>query len=79
MIEEFKPTRSWDMMQHRHRLYQSVVCGGCGFVENIPMTKFKPLAPNVIIRQMQHRHWLMGNKRRDDRCPRCASKRGAFS
>lgn len=75
MIEEFKPTRSWDQRQHRHRVYQSVICSCCGYIENIPVTKFKPLAPPVIMRQMQSRKWVMGHKRRNDLCPRCASKR----
>jgi hypothetical protein len=79
MIEEFKPTRTWDQRIRRHREFQSVVCGNCGFVDNIPCSKFKPLAPEVIVRQMTARKWLMGHKRRDDLCPHCVKQRRSFS
>lgn len=78
MIEEFKPTRTWDTLMHRHRQFQSIVCSRCGFTDNIPCSKFKPLAPMVIVKQMQHKGWVMGHKRKDDLCARCA-KKGYFT
>jgi hypothetical protein len=71
MLEHFKPTRSWDAIKRFHRRFQSVVCGGCGYTENIPVTKSIPLPPEVIIKQMQKKGWLMGQKRIHDRCTRC--------
>jgi ribosomal protein L37E len=77
MIEMFKPTRTWDTLAHAHRNYQSVVCSVCGFTDNVPITKRVALAPEVILRQMQKKGWLMGHKRRHDVCPRCAKREAA--
>jgi hypothetical protein len=73
MLEHFKPTRTWDHLKQKHRQYQSVICGCCGFSENIPVNRYKPLPPDVIVKSMQKRNWLMGHKRKDDKCPRCAN------
>jgi predicted nucleic-acid-binding Zn-ribbon protein len=71
MLEHFRPLRTWDSRLHFHRRFQSVVCGICGHTENIPVTKSMPLPPELIVKQMQKKGWLMGQRRHHDRCPKC--------
>lgn len=73
--EAFKLTRSWDEKEKKHHVYTSVVCGQCGFVENIYSSKSSSLPIEVMVKKMQQRHWVMGQRRKDDLCPKCVNQK----
>lgn len=71
--EVFKTTRTWIETDKKHRSYTSVVCGSCGELENLPIKTSAPVPPQVTVKWMQQRGWVMGQKRKDDLCPKCVA------
>lgn len=75
--EAFPPLRVWDESQKAHRNYQIVKCSECEAFENIPVNSKTAMPPEVIVKKMQARGWVMSQRRRNDLCPKCASKKAA--
>lgn len=73
--EAFKTTRTWVESEKQHRSFSSAVCCQCGAIDNIPISSRTPLPPEVIVKKMQARGWVMGQKRKHDLCPKCVAKR----
>lgn len=77
MIEEFEPRRIFVPELGRHNRFQSIVCGECGKTENFIISKRKPLPSTIMVKKGQHMGWVMGNRRKDDLCPKCVAKAAA--
>lgn len=73
--EAFKTTRTWIESEKQHRAYSSAVCCQCGAVDNVPINTKSPLPPEVIVKKMQTKGWVMGQKRKHDLCPKCVAKK----
>jgi ribosome-binding protein aMBF1 (putative translation factor) len=75
--EAFPPLRVWDEGLKAHRNYQIVKCSECEAFENMPVTSRTAMPPEVIVKKMQARGWVMSQRRRNDLCPKCAAKKAA--
>lgn len=75
--EAFPPLRVWDDAQKAHRNYQTVKCSACEAFENMPVTSKTAMPPEMIVKRMQARGWVMGHRRRHDLCPKCATKKAS--
>jgi hypothetical protein len=75
--EPFPIIRVFDKGLNAHRTYQTAKCSECNAFENLPMTGKNGLPPEVIVKKMQQRGWVMGHRRRHDLCHDCAAKKAS--
>jgi hypothetical protein len=52
----------------------SVRCSDCGHLQNINTNKARPLPPNIIIKKLNQKGWVIGNNPKRDLCPDCVRK-----
>ena len=72
--DKFETVRTYDPIAKKHRQYQTAHCYKCGAFENLPVTGTSALPPPPLIKQLQHRGWVMGTSRKHDMCPDCVKE-----
>jgi hypothetical protein len=77
--EIFPVVRSFDMIQRRHRSYSTVCCSQCPYFENIPFKGRLQIPPEATVKMMQRKGWIMGHRRCNDICSRCAKRKSGSS
>lgn len=75
MQEKFKLTRTWDEREKKHHTYINVVCSECGKLDSLSVNSAAGLPPEMVVKKMQQRGWVMGQRRQHDVCPDCIIKR----